>query len=689
MSRPNDDTINAPSLRQPFNGAPKRVLLVGWDAADWQLINPLIENGEMPTLANMLNQGVWGNLASMQPMLSPMLWNSIATGKRPDQHGIHGFTEPSPDPGTGGVRLVSSTSRTCKSIWNILTQAQLRSLVVGWYASHPAEPISGVMVSNLFEQFAVKEGVATPPPAGSVHPPEFADLLAEFRVSPQEIDVSAILPFIPSAAELIKQPKHRIGALQRLISQIATVHATATHLLTTQDWDFSAVYYEGIDRFGHEFMEFHPPKMDQVSQADFEAYQHCMVGVYKFHDMMLQSLLQIAGEDTAVVLISDHGYYSDHLRPDPHDEHLSPAAWHRPFGVFAAQGPGITQGARLYGASLLDIAPTLLQLMGLPASADMPGRVLSEILTNPNPIDRIMSWDELPGESGMHAAEIRTDPAQARESLRQLVDLGYIEAPSDDEEKAARDATFWNTLNLAQSLYHAARLPKCIDALDTLDEHAQATLPVRLLKAACLLGMSEHAAARTMLDALAQDAPDHLRVRFMLGTLDQAEGNNASALEHLTFVEQASPRLPGLHNKLGTIHLAAKRHDQAIAAFNTALSIDADSPSAHLGLARVHLACNESDQAADQALHHAMHAVELTHHLPAGHFVIAKALILLDRPQDAIQALRVCIAQAPQMPGAYELLTKLYRNLGMTQEAIDTALRKANAQIPKAANEQN
>lgn len=64
-----------------------------------------------------------------------------------------------------------------------------------------------------------------------------------------------------------------------------------------------------------------------------------MVGVYKFHDMMLQSLLQIAGDDTAVVLISDHGYYSDHLRPDPHDEHLSPAAWHRPFGVFAAQAP--------------------------------------------------------------------------------------------------------------------------------------------------------------------------------------------------------------------------------------------------------------------------------------------------------------------------------------------------------------
>ena len=83
--------------RQTSPTRPKRVLLIGWDAADWQLITPLIAQGHMPTLARMIEQGVSGNLASMQPMLSPLLWNSIATGKRPDQHGVHGFTEPDPN----------------------------------------------------------------------------------------------------------------------------------------------------------------------------------------------------------------------------------------------------------------------------------------------------------------------------------------------------------------------------------------------------------------------------------------------------------------------------------------------------------------------------------------------------------------------------------------------------------------
>src|SRR5213592_1534045 len=74
----------------------RRVLLIGWDAADWEHITPLLEEGLMPTLDALINRGVMGNLATLQPILSPMLWNSIATGKFADKHGIHGFIEPDP-----------------------------------------------------------------------------------------------------------------------------------------------------------------------------------------------------------------------------------------------------------------------------------------------------------------------------------------------------------------------------------------------------------------------------------------------------------------------------------------------------------------------------------------------------------------------------------------------------------------
>ncbi len=120
---------------------PKRkVLLIGWDAADWEHINPLLDQGLLPTLEGLINRGVMGNLATLQPVLSPMLWNSVATGKLADKHGIHGFIEP--DPVHGGARPYTSTSRKVKALWNILRQSGLRSNVVGWWASHPAEPIN-------------------------------------------------------------------------------------------------------------------------------------------------------------------------------------------------------------------------------------------------------------------------------------------------------------------------------------------------------------------------------------------------------------------------------------------------------------------------------------------------------------------------------------------------------------------
>jgi hypothetical protein len=58
----------------------QRLLPVGWDAADWQMIDPLLARGEMPHLAGLIANGVRGNLATIYPPLSPMLWTTIATG---------------------------------------------------------------------------------------------------------------------------------------------------------------------------------------------------------------------------------------------------------------------------------------------------------------------------------------------------------------------------------------------------------------------------------------------------------------------------------------------------------------------------------------------------------------------------------------------------------------------------------
>jgi predicted AlkP superfamily phosphohydrolase/phosphomutase len=122
----------------PQSKSASRLLLIGWDAADWQVIHPLLDAGTMPNLKRLVEGGVMGNLASLSPMLSPILWTSIATGKRAYGHGVHGFVEPLPD--RSGLRPVGTRTRTCKAIWNIVSQSGRPSVICGWQASHPAEP---------------------------------------------------------------------------------------------------------------------------------------------------------------------------------------------------------------------------------------------------------------------------------------------------------------------------------------------------------------------------------------------------------------------------------------------------------------------------------------------------------------------------------------------------------------------
>ncbi|MBV9656510.1 MAG: alkaline phosphatase family protein, partial [Verrucomicrobia bacterium] len=301
----------------------QKVLFIGWDAADWKAIHPLMDAGRMPHLQRLVETGAMGRVATLQPPLSPMLWTSIATGKRPFKHGIHGFSEPTPD--GRGVQPITNLSRTSKAVWNILNQEGKRSVVVGWWPSHPAEPLHGVTVSDHFHKAhrpLGPEGVeGWPLLANAVHPPELHDTLAELRMHPQELAGPMLVPFLP-ALEMIDQKRdRRFSMLCKTIAECVSIHSAATWLLENTEWDFFAVYYDAIDHFCHGFMHYHPPRQPWVSEEDFEKYSEVVSTAYALHDQMLGTLLAKArakagGEEKLnVLLMSDHGFHPDHLRP--------------------------------------------------------------------------------------------------------------------------------------------------------------------------------------------------------------------------------------------------------------------------------------------------------------------------------------------------------------------------------------
>ena len=89
-------------------------------------------------------------------------------------------------------------------------------------------------------------------------------------------------------------------------------------------------------------MQYHPPRLPWIARNRFDLYKDVVRGAYRFHDMMLERLLQLAGPETTVILCSDHGFESGSQRPHgiPR-EPAGPAVWHRQYGILVMAGPGI------------------------------------------------------------------------------------------------------------------------------------------------------------------------------------------------------------------------------------------------------------------------------------------------------------------------------------------------------------
>lgn len=683
-----------------------RVLLIGWDAADWKVIQPLLAAGEMPNLARLLDGGLRGNLATLYPVLSPMLWTSIATGKRAYQHGIHGFIEPLPD--GSGVRPISILSRRTKAFWNILNQNGYRSLVVGWWPSHPAEPLNGVMVSNHFSLPVGAPGKMPPLPPGTVYPPALAQSLGELRVNPMELTGEFLRPFVPDYERVDQKQDKRLHMLGKIIAETMSIHAVATELLATQEWDFAGLYYSGLDHFGHGFMRYHPPQLPQVEAQEFELYRHVIANAYRYHDAMLGALLQHADANTTVILMSDHGFHPDDQRPDYIPaEPAGPAIEHRHFGILCLKGPGLRRNETIYGASLLDIAPTVLSLFGLPSGRDMDGKVLLTVFKEPPRLEPIASWDEVPGAAGLHAAETRLDPVASAEAFKQLVELGYVAPPGPNVQDTVAECVRELRYNLARSyrdgnrcgaaaelaeelwtrwprehrfglllidcllpLRQIARRREAIEELDRRvafyqqqagEELARLPAPGPETGAAESAGPNENENPRAQaterrLRELAQGAP---LVRDWLW-ISQAllEGKSGVAQERLErFIPRAGalrvwqPRIANALLELGDLAAAQGWLEKIVAA-------DAENPAAHAQLAELHFKARRFDAARAAATE----SLSLLYFQPGLHALLGQALVEQQRYAEAEAALRVAVAQSPRHLAAHEALARLYRD---------------------------
>jgi len=650
-----------------------KVLLIGWDAADWKIIDKLMENGLMPTMKKFVDSGVRGKLATLDPPLSPMLWTSMATGVRPYRHGVLGFVEPD---GKGGVRAVSSHYRKVKAIWNMMTMEGYKSNIIGWWPSNPVESINGCMVSNLFQQ--EKKGKETVEinewemPEGTVYPERIKDRLKELRVHPAEITGNLIMPFVPQALTLDKKEDKRLTVISKFLAHASSIHAACTELMETEEWDFTAVYHDAIDHFSHAFMKYNPPQMVGLDDEAFALFKDVVIGAYIFHDMMLDRLLKMIEDDTTVVLVSDHGFHSGHLRPTHVPAVPSgPAIEHAPYGVFIARGPGIKKGESIYGASILDVTPTILSLFDLPIGRDMDGKPLVDIYDHPRTISYIDSWENVdkPGGELVEVKEVYEDTNEA--ALQQLVDLGYIDDvklndSSEENEIYLKGIIRENNFYLAKSYSSFGKYEESLEILLEIENKKKPDFRYLIEIIECSIKTKRFKLADEYLQfsrkgsSLSEVYMDILEAKIQIGL-----NNPDRALNLLKKAKASNPDNSQILFELGRLLNSLLETKSARKCFKKVVENDPENAHAFQGIGLSYL----REEKYEKALDNFLNATERLYYFPIAHFHLGETLALMKEYEHAIQTFELVATMTPELPKIYRWLADLYDIIGNQEKA--------------------
>lgn len=265
-----------------------RVLVIGLDGATYDLMQPWIDAGLMPTMARLQAEGAWGPLRTVAPPITAPAWTSFKTGMNPARHGVFEFMYRV----EGSYTLTPVNARRCgaRALWDLLGDAGQRVVVVNVPMTYPPHPVNGSMITGLFT-----------PRGGNVwdvdftYPPELRETLRQrygrYVVHPTEV--------------------YARGQMDRMLQELSFALERRTDvmldLLEEEQPDFAMVVYNGTDKIGHALWHCLDPQHPFHDPAEADQVGSAVPDYFQAVDRTLARVLDAVGDDTYVALMSDHG----------------------------------------------------------------------------------------------------------------------------------------------------------------------------------------------------------------------------------------------------------------------------------------------------------------------------------------------------------------------------------------------
>ncbi|MCP4535525.1 MAG: hypothetical protein GY832_00090 [Chloroflexi bacterium] len=260
----------------------QRLLIIGLDGATLDLIEPWARAGHLPAMADLMARGSYSHLRSVYPVISSAAWASFMTGMNPGKHGLYDFVSRHPE--SYRLRPVTRQHMSGRSLWRILGDSGLQVGVVNVPMTYPPEPVNGFLVS----------GLGTPNHQDFTHPQALGARLLQdgYRVNRR------VFHQRPGSERAFMDDTYDISE---------KLTRSALRLMDEEPWDFFMIVYRGTDEIAHAFWSYMDETHPAHDKVRAQPYQDAILDCYRRLDQAVQKLVDAAGPETTVLIISDHG----------------------------------------------------------------------------------------------------------------------------------------------------------------------------------------------------------------------------------------------------------------------------------------------------------------------------------------------------------------------------------------------
>lgn len=264
----------------------KKVMVIGLDSATMDLVAPYVQDGLLPNLKRFFEEGATGNLQTTLPVHSAAAWSTFATGVNPGKHGIINFCQYMPD--SYAPRFLNASNRLGKTFWEIAGERGIRGGIINVPVTYPPRPYNGFIISGLLT-------------------PQLSPKMAQ----PASV-FEELVSISPNYVIQCDYSKSGRGVWERLLKSIIAAfqarREAALGLYRRYHPSLFCVVFIAADLVSHFFWyylqkmrsnEEHTPSDERLGEA--------IQLVYKEMDKAIGDLMAEAGDDTDVIILSDHG----------------------------------------------------------------------------------------------------------------------------------------------------------------------------------------------------------------------------------------------------------------------------------------------------------------------------------------------------------------------------------------------